>query len=246
MKNKKNATLVFLFVASCAILFNACSPGFKKKIEVANKLKNDLGAKSASVAFETKAETGKGKRSMTHLTFTGINPDGWDKIGVLTASNLAAYKFVNSMSPQEISGETHVAVTLEMRDHLSYTNEFPVDELKEAEALLAITDKVIEACVKQDKKQMHDLNDQHYLPDSLLGEIYIRNELNDSIYRGKTRKPELKGIRYARAQEDGNLDMFCVMYIEKHPGMITRYGVNVDRKTKKVVYISVYTRPEQD
>lgn len=241
MSTTKKNTGIFLFLLCGALLFNACSPAFKKKMEIANKLKKEIVAKNVTVGFETKTDTDKGKRSMTTLVFTGINPDGWDELGMQIAANLLAYKFMKEMNPQEMANETHVSVTLEMADGTSFNDEFLISDLKEAEPLIAVADEAVNACVKQDNKKLHELNDQAYLPDSVMGDIYHVNHYNDSVFAGKTRKPEIKGMRFANAEDYSDLKLLSLLYIEQHPGVRTRYDVNVDRKTKKIVYISVYT-----
>lgn len=246
MKASKKSLIVFLLLAGLGLFVQSCSAGFKKKMEVAVTLKDNLGAKSVTVGYEAKTDTDKGKRVMTTLTFTGINPDGWDDLGVYIASNLAAYRFVQQMSSQEISGETHVQVVLEMENKMTYTNEFLIKELQESKAFVEVTDQTVEACKNQENQKLHELCDQSYLPDSVMGSIYHVNAYSDSLYRGKTRKPELKGIRFANGEEDPNLELFSTLYLEKHPGVITRYVINVDRKTKKVVFVSVSTQPQQD
>lgn len=246
MKTSKKNSIVFLLLAGLAFFAQSCSAGFKKKMEVAATLKENLGAKSVTVGYTTKTDSDKGKRVMTTLTFSGINPDGWDELGVFIASDLTAYRFVQQMSPQEISGETHVQVILEMEDKMTYTNEYLIKELQQSKAFVEVTDQAVEACKNQDNQKLHELCDQSYLPDSVMGSIYHVNAYNDSLYHGKTRKPELKGIRYANGEEDPNLELFSALYLEKHPGIITRYDINVDRKTKKVVYVSVNTQPQGD
>ena len=241
MSTTKKFTGIFLFLLGSTLFFTACSPAFKKKMEIANTIKKDIGAKNVTVGFETKTDSDKGKRSMTTLVFTGINPEGWDELGMQIAANLAAFKLVKEMNPQEMANETHVSVTIELEDGTSFNDEFPINDLKEAAPLIAAADEAVNACVQQDKQKLHELCDQAYLPDSIMGDIYRVNHYNDSLFSRKTRKPEIKGMRFANAEDYPDLKLLSLLYIEQHPGVRTRYDINIDRKTKKLVYISVHT-----
>jgi hypothetical protein len=124
-----------------------------------------------------------------------------------------------------------------------YTFELP--DLDQISQYQKVTDEMVQAMIDQDTAKMKELKDDSYLPDNELAQIYAVMAYDDSIYNGQTVKKELTGFRLASGKDDPDLQLYSANYDCGTKEMQTRYTVNVDRKTKKVVYLWTKTDPRQ-
>lgn len=233
--NKKPLLLVLAVV----VLLASCSAGFKKKMEVAEGLRHYFEAKNVHVGYKSES-SGSDKKAETTLTFSGVSDKDWDDLGLSMTAGLVAWKFMKEMPEAMLKDETHVAVVVETTDGAQHEYEFPMEDLREADALLPVTDKAVIACMKQDRDVLHGLDSQEYLPDSVLEPVHAYAAQNDSIFAGMNRSPLLRGFRWAAAEDDPALQLFCTLYLEEHTRQNVRYDINVERKTKKVVYLGIH------
>lgn len=228
------------------LLMAGCSAGFKRKLEAGIALQEMFGASSVTVGTSTNYSSDKGNRALTTMTFSGVDPKGWDDKGLEAVAHLAAYQFMKKLAADDLKGDTHVGITVEMTDGTSHEFEYAIeDDLRKIEPFIPVADQLIEACGKEDKAKFESLIDKTLMPDSILPQVYDYNHYVDSVYGKTPPKVELKGIRFDHSEE-GNLDLFSTLYIQKNEQYKTRYEINVDRKTNKVVYYGVRIRSKDE
>jgi fructose-specific phosphotransferase system component IIB len=224
------------------ILIGSCTSTFKHNMEVAKGLTADLEARSVSVAVESNVNTGQKRKLMTRLSFEGTNPTGWDASGVAMVSNLVAYKFMKALSTAELKDETHVCIDVAFENGAKLTNEFTMEELREADDFIPTAEKVMDACIKNDHPAILSFSDPIHMSDSLLSPVYPVLHYNDSIYAGQKRESTMRAIYYTDSVIEG-MKVFSVTYLEKHDKFMTRYDMNFDRATKKLVSLEINTNP---
>lgn len=228
-------TLVLLLVASC-------TEAFKHKMEVANKYLGDMNAKS--VICGTATETTNGKSiTMTTLKFEGCanTTEGIERERI---TNQVAVDFYGEMKPEELEGETHLKISAETKDNTQFEYLFDLESLKSVGEYQKITDQMFEACIAQDTAAIRDLKDNSMMPDEQMGSIYEVLAYNDSIYQGDNPVKEFIGFRLTNGVEDPDLQLYSANYMHNGKDWHTMYTININRKTKKVVYIWVKSDPK--
>ncbi|HTF03175.1 MAG TPA: hypothetical protein VK826_04085 [Bacteroidia bacterium] len=242
MKTKTNPIVLLLLVAT-AFTFTSCTEAFKRKMDTAEAALPELGAKNVIVGTSTETNNGV-HRSMTTLTFSGID----SKIDLLDLEQRVtkvAWDFYTSLSREDFKDETHLQVIATLSNGESQTYTFPLPDLDKVSQYQKVTDEMVQAMIDQDTAKMRELKDDDYLPDDQLGQIYAIMAYNDSVYTGKTIKTDLAGFRLANGEDDPNLELFSANYDCGTDDTQTLYTVNVDRKTKKVVYLWTKTTPRK-
>jgi Fe-S cluster assembly iron-binding protein IscA len=235
-----NKTLLALS-AIATLWMTSCTETFKHKMEVADKYLDEIGA--TSVTCGTAAETSNGESmSMTTLSFSGC-PDDIEDIAREWAANRVAVGFFGEMTEKDLEGETHLRVNVETDDAHAYEYTFKLNDLKKTEEFLKIADDALQVCINNDQEGFDKMKDDEMMPDDQMYQIYDVMAYNDSIYDGQVLATELAGFRFANGAEDPDLELFSVDYDVIGETSTTAYTINVDRKTKKVVYVWLKTTP---
>jgi hypothetical protein len=81
------------------------------------------------------------------------------------------------------------------------------------------------------------LKDDDYLSEEIMWDIYDLNQENAAAFSGQTYEVKRTGFRFASGEDDPDLKMITADFAGGNKKMYTDYTVNVDCKTKKVVYI---------
>lgn len=235
VKFKLLAIVVFIFAAQ------SCTEAYKKKQAVADGLLGDLGATSVFVGYSTKANLGEETRNITTLTFSGVNFT--DAIEGEMLVNEVAYKFYSALSKEDLKGETHLEIVIKDKDAKETSVIFENKELALVGEYQAIADAMVDACVKMDIEKMKELKSDDYMPEDQMTPMYELVVYNDSIYQGQKVEQKAVGFRFATGAQDETLKMFSANYECGTANLLTKYTVNVDQKTKKVVYLWMKTDP---
>ncbi len=240
---KKVTTPIFLFlIAVIGFGGQSCTETYKKKQTVADGLIGDMGATSVSVGYSTKAEAGSETISKTTLTFKGV--DFTDDVAGEIVVNRVAQKFITGLSKEDLKDETHLEIVIDAKDKLEYTFMFRLTELAMVPEFQAITDAMIKACVEKDTVKIQELKDNEYMPDDQMSVIYDVNQYVDSLYMGQKMEQENVGFRLTNGADNKDLKLFSANYVRVGTEFLTQYTINVDRKSKKVVYIWMNTDPK--
>ena len=234
-------TKFILAGAIVALFFASCTEAFKHKMEVADKYLDEIGA--SSVTCGTMAETNNGESmSMTTLSFKGV-PADMEDIDREWAVNKIAFGFFGEMTDKDLEGETHLRINVETADAHAFEYTFPLDDLKRTNDFIKIADEALQACVDNDQDAFNKLKDNEMMPDEQMYNIYDATHYNDSIYEGQKLTTEMLGFRFANGEDDPDLKMLSVDYDVSGETAFTSYTINVDLKTKKVVYVWLKTYP---
>lgn len=234
---KKSYLLLLALVASL-FAFESCSESFKKEFSAAGELASYFNATGTTLGTETKVDNGK-KRKLTTLSYSGVKPNYWDENGVQLVSNVVAWKFIDKVGKASVKDDTHIGVKVEMTNGKVFENEFPVDSYDECAALLAVSDKMVEALIARNYDANPALLDQEFLPDSIMPKIYSVNDKFYESYGPGPKTPLLKGMRFDQASDYPDLKMLNVIYFHERGSHTVRYTINVSRGNKKVVYVGV-------
>jgi hypothetical protein len=220
------------------LLLSSCTEAFRHKMEVADKYVDDM--KATGVTCGASAATSNGEStSQTMLTFTGCDPDVEDIEREWTA-NRVANEFLGEMTGKDLEGETHLQIIAETgKNNFDYT--FELDKLKRTDEYLDVVNEAVEACIAADTLAVDALKDDELMPDDQMYQIYNVLVYNDSIYGGQKLDNELLGYRFTTGVDDPDLKLFSADYVAKGAEATTRYTINIDCDTKKVVYIWVKT-----
>lgn len=230
-----------LTTALCAltILFlSSCTEAFRHKMEVADKYVDDMHASSVTTGASTNTNNGE-TVSMTTLTFKGCEA-GIDDIDREWAANRVAKEFLAEMAEKDIEGETHLQIIAETGEN-NFDYMFELDDLKRTDEFLAIATEAVNACISADTSAINAMKDDAMMPDDQMYQIYSVMFYNDSLYGGAQLDPEVLGYRFAEGVDDPDLKLFSVDYNASATEAHTRYTINIDRDTKKVVYIWLKT-----
>lgn len=230
----------FLLFGTVAMLCLAsCTAEFKHKMEVADKYIDDMSADN--VVCGTASETNNGQSmSMTTLKFTGCSSH-IDEIEREWAVNKVAKEFYGEMTEKDIEGETHLKITAETKGSTTFDFIFPLSDLKRIDEFTAICNEAMEACVYNDTAAIDALKDDEMMPDEEMYQIYNVMAYNDSLYEGDNVVKDMMGYRFAEGENDPDLKLFSVDYDVTGTNYHTRYTINIDRETNKVVYIWLKT-----
>jgi hypothetical protein len=231
-------------IALCAIamLFLAsCTEAFKHKQEIADKYVDYMNA--ARVTCGVFSETNNGESmSMTTFTFSDCSSHIED-IEREWAANKVAIDMLGELSEKDLEGETHMKIIAESKAGETFTYLFELPDLRKTDEFLKIADDAVAACIADDHDAIHKIKDNKMMPDDLMDEIYDVTHYNDSIYEGQKLTTEMLGYRFANGADDEELELLSVEYDVKGESAHTYYTINVDRNTKKVVYIWLKTDP---
>lgn len=238
--NRASHALVIFLLAAFTIGFSSCTEAYKKKQATANELLDEMKAGGVVVGYSAKAEAGSDTRKTTTLTFSDVELK--DPMELEYRVNRVAMEFFNKVGETEMKDETHLEIITQTDDG-SYTFLFPLSDLRKMESYLTVADAMVNACHEMDTLKIQELKDDAYLPEEVMAEIYAVNAFNDSIYHGQPFAIEQVGYRIAEGEEDPDLELVSVDYECGNDKNLTRYTINVDRKTKKVVYMWMKTDP---
>lgn len=227
--------------ALATLLFVSCTDTFRYKMQVADKYVDDMEATGVTCGTSTQTNNGT-SMSMTTLTFTGCRPEVGDVEREWMASRVAK-DFLGEMTDKDLEGETHLKIGVETTDGAAYEYLFPLNELKEVGGYLAITDKALQACVMDDEAAFDQLKDNKLMPDEEMYQIYLVTHYNDSLFAGQPLDKKMLGYRFAEGANNADLKLFSVDYDVQGETAHTFYTINLDRDTKKVVYVWLKTNP---
>lgn len=236
----KNGRCFFL-LSVLLVALASCTEAFKKKMETANSFLDDMMATSVVVGTATEASGGK-SMVMTTLKFEGASADLADGERERRA-NQVAYDFYSAMSKEDLKDETHLKITSATTDDLVYEYLFDLNDLANVKEFWKVTDEMFQACIDMDNAKIQSLKDDSYMPDDQMGVIYDVNAYNDSVYTGAQPAKKTLGFRLTDGADDEDLKLFSANYEYGTADNVTRYTINVDTKTKKVVYLWVKTDP---
>lgn len=239
--NQRANIVVILILTVIISGLSSCTEAYKKKQETANELLDEMRAGGVIVGYSAKAEAGSESTKTTTLTFSDVEMG--DPIELEFRVNRVAMDFFAKVGETEMKDETHLEVIVQTKDDASYSFLFPLSDLRKMESYLAVADAMVNACHEMDTTKIQELKDDAYLPEEVMAEIYAVNAYNDSIYRGQPFAIEQTGYRIANGEDDPDLELLSVDYECGNDMNKTRYTINVDRKTKKVVYMWMKTDP---
>jgi hypothetical protein len=234
-------TNLFATAVITLLLFASCTEAFRHKMKVADHYVDDMNATGVTCGASTNTTNGV-TVTKTTLTFAGCD-NKIEDIEREYAANRVAKDFYGEMTEEDLAGETHLEIIAETKDKITFTYVFELEDLKEVEEYLATTDKVVNACIEDDQAAIGKLKDDEMMPDEAMYQIYNVTHYNDSLFAGQQLKTEVIGYRFAEGAEDPDLQLFSVDYGVTGDNAITYYTINIDRETKKVVYIWLRTDP---
>lgn len=234
-------TLLF-FAIGLMLFATSCTEAFKHKMEVADKYLDDMQA--SSVVCGTATETNNGETmNMTTLKFEGCANSTEDLERERIANQVAA-DFYSEMKPEDVAGETHLKISAETKDNMQYEYLFELEALKNVSEYQSTADQMLEACIAQDSLAIRELKDNSMMPDDQMYQIYDVLAYNDSIYAGDNLVKEFNGFRLTNGVDDPDLELFSANYMVVGKEWNTMYTINIDRSSKKVVYVWVKTDPK--
>jgi len=235
-------TFVFSFIAILTVAgFVSCTQSFQQKMETAKSYLTEIGAEDVVVGTASESKSGTNV-VMTTLKYSGMEqPEG--KFEFEHKANKLAWDFYRALRAENFKGETHIQVTFVTKDEVEHSYTMAIEDLKRVADFQRIADAMVNACIEQDTATIKELKDNNYMPDEQMGVIYDVNAFNDSLYAGQQIVQEPIGFRFANGEEDKTLELFTSEYECGTPDLVTRYTVNVDRKTSKVVYLWLKTDP---
>lgn len=235
----RKQTFIFIALLAAVIGTTSCTEAFKKKMEKANSFLGEMMA--TSVVVGTSSETANGTTQvMTTLKFEECNADLTDAERERRANNVA-HAFYKSLTAEDTKGETHLKITCITTDDVTYEYTFDLAHLALVDECRKIADQMLDACIAQDTVKIRSLKDNSYMPDDQMHIIYDVNAFNDSIYAGLSPKKESLGFRLTDGDDDENLKLFSANYEYGTRDIVTYFTINVDLKTRKVVYIWLKT-----
>jgi hypothetical protein len=229
MKTNPLVTLIFSL-----IFLVSCTEAFQNKNKVAEEFVDDMKASGVTVGYAANTSAGKGTSKVTTLTFNDVTLNIED---LEENVNEVALKFYNTIPKEDLKGETALEIVTKMKDGEEYTFNFPLKELAIAEELLKNAEAMVQACHDNDSDKIRKLKDDDYLPDDVMADIYTLNADNAAAFSGQTYQVKRTGFRFASGEDDPDLRMVTANFAGGNKQMFTDYTVNVDCKTKKVVYI---------
>lgn len=228
---KTNPTVFLLFIGA---FLGSCTEAYQNKNKVAEEFVDDMKASGVTVGYAANTSAGKGTSKVTTLTFSGVTlniEDLEEKV------NEVALKFYNTIPKEDLKGETALEIVTKMKEGEEYTFNFPLKELAIAEELLKNAEAMVQACHDNDSDKIRKLKDDDYLPEDVMADIYELNAENAAAFSGQTYQVKRTSFRFAAGADDPDLRMITVNFAGGNKKMFTDYTVNVDCKTKKVVYI---------
>jgi len=237
----KKQALIFSAIALTAFA-TSCTEAFKHKMKAADNYVDDMQAKS--VICGTATETTNGESiTMTTLKFEGC-ANTLEDMERERIANQVALDFYKEMKPEELEGETHLKIGATTKSDMQYEYLFDLESLKNEGAYRTIADGMFEACIAQDTSAIQELKDNSMMPDADMYQIYDVLAYNDSIYRGDNPVKDFAGFRMTNGVDDPDLEMYSANYTYDGKDYLTNYTINVDRNSKKVVYVWVKTDPK--
>jgi len=228
---KTNPIVFLLFIG---VFLGSCTDEFKNKNKVAEEFVDDMKASGVTVGYAANTSTGKGTSKVTTLTFNDVtlNIENLEE-----KVNEVAFMFYSTIPKEDLKGETALEIVTKMKEGEEYTFNFPLKELAIAEELLKNAETMVQACHDNDSDKIRKLKDEDYLPEDVMDDIYTLNAQNSAAFNGKTYEVKRTGFRFASGEDDPDLRMITANFAGGNKQMFTDYTVNVDCKTKKVVYI---------
>jgi hypothetical protein len=228
---KTNPLVILIF---SMVFFVSCTEAFQNKNKVAEEFVDDLKASDVNVGYSAKTAAGEGTSKITTLTFSGVTLNIED---LEQKVNEVALSFYKTVPKEDLKGETDLEIVTKMKEGEEYSFRFPLAELAIADELLATAQAMVEACHANDSDKIRKLKDDDYLPEDVMADIYVLNEENAAAFSGQTYEVKRTGFRFASGEDDPDLKMITADFAGGNKKMYTDYTVNVDCKTKKVVYI---------
>lgn len=233
----KTQTHAFIALLITAAAFASCTEAFKKKMTNADAFLDEMMATGVNVGTASETNNGASK-SYTTLTFKGCNADLTDAERERRANDVA-HGFYKSLTAEDLQGETHLQIISETADNVTYTYFFELSGLKAVDDCDKVAKGMLDACLSLDTAKIQELKDNAFMPDDQMYVIYDALAYNDSLYGNASPKIESLGFRLTDGADDPNLKLYSANYIITANEVATLYTINVDRKTKKVVYIWV-------
>jgi len=231
--------LALCFIALVSVGFVACTQSFQQKLETAKSYLQEIGAEDVVVGTASESNNGSNV-VMTTLKYSGME-DPIKPFEFEHKANKLAWDFYRALPAENFKGETHIQVTFVTKVEQEYTYTMAIENLKRVAEFQRIADAMVNACIEQDTATIQELKDNSYMPDDQMGIIYDVNAYNDSLYNGQKIDQDPIGFRFANGEEDKTLELFTAEYECGTAELVTRYTVNVDRKTSKVVYLWLKT-----
>jgi hypothetical protein len=228
---KTNPLVILIF---SMVFFASCTEAFQNKNKVAEEFVDDLKASDVNVGYSAKTAAGEGTSKITTLTFSGVTLNIEDLEQKVNEVVLSFYKTVPK---EDLKGETDLEIVTKMKEGEEYSFRFPLAELAIADELLETAQAMVEACHANDSDKIRKLKDDDYLPEDVMADIYVLNGENAAAFSGQTYQVKRTGFRFASGEDDPDLKMITADFAGGNKKMYTDYTVNVDCKTKKVVYI---------
>lgn len=229
---KTNPIVFLLFIGT---FLGSCTEAYQNKNKVAEEFVDDMKASGVTVGYAANTSTGKGTSKVTTLTFSGVTlniEELEEKV------NEVALMFYNTIPKEDLKGETALEIVTKMKEGgEDYTFNFPLKELAIAEELLKNAEAMVQACHDNDSDKIRKLKDDDYLPEDVMEDIYALNAENAAAFSGQTYQVKRTSFRFAEGADDPDLRMITANFAGGNKKMYTDYTVNVDCKTKKVVYI---------
>lgn len=224
------------------MLFVACEDNLQYKRNAAELFSNELMATEFSVGMVQDTIAG-GESMMTVLTYTGCN-DNFTAAEMERRANSVARDFYIALEGrEEIAGEKHLKIICVTGSKVQFEYFFHLDELKRVEEYIQVADEMLDALMLNDSLAIDSLKDDMALPDSLMDPIYAATAKNDSlVFYLKDSNRENLGFRLTDDKQGQRV--YSANYEYSTDDYVTYYIINVDCKTKKVVYIWMKTDPK--
>ena len=235
----KLKTTPFLFLMSVAIALTSCTEAFKEKMKSAENYLGEMKADNVVVGTATKTQNGE-RMSMTTVKFSGVS-SSFSDLELEQKANKFAWDFYTSLSSEYFKDETHIEVTLITDGDIEYQYTIPLEALNHVSEYMEKTEAMMLACTENDTATIDGLKDDNYMPDDQMYIIYDYTSFDDSLYSGTETEHELTGFRITQGADDPDLKLFSATYEFGNPYFKTDYTVNIDRESKKVVYIWLKT-----
>lgn len=228
---KTNPIVLLLFIGA---FLGSCTESYQNKNKVAEEFVDEMKASGVTVGYAANTSAGKGTSKVTTLTFNDVTLN----IDDLEATvNEVALSFYKTIPKEDLKGETALEIVTKMKEGEEYTFNFPLKELAIADELLKNAEAMVQACHDNDSDAIRKLKDDDYLPEDVMADIYTLNAENAAAFSGQTYQVKRTGFRFASGEDDPDLRMITANFAGGNKKMYTDYTVNVECKTKKVVYI---------
>jgi len=220
------------------MLGSSCTEAFKKKFAAGREVGELYGA-GVTVGTSSSASAGEGSRSATTLTLSGLKPEQWTAADAAPGAGLVAYRFVKKLQPEDLKGDTHVDIKLELVNGKSYEYGFPVADLYALDKPVEIAEKFFKAATKHDTSAVWKMLDEQYFDDQAYVTIDNLLSYTDSIHAGAgKREMKLMGIAFTKLEDVGD-PVVIIGFMEQPGSNWTRYKLYIKRTDHKIVSLDM-------